>query len=230
MSKIHNFLVVLFFTITLNACAFFEEPLDDLSLSSPASSSTERAPSPSNNKTKNPSDSNKQSATAPRATRLPAVSESSNPSGKTYFTAVSLFDMPEDAANVSFVHFTSRNTRRELALCEELTEKFSVTKAANIPANAPGLIIWPVRNNSKGTSCSEMLSDYEAIDISNQTAEKVKDNASGPFMLSRNTASGNRLIYDFSSVRPNGLASALTSWHTLLSDSADKWPPYQSAR
>jgi len=87
-----------------------------------------------------------------------------------------------------------------------------------------------VRAEASGDSCVEMLSDYENIDISIETAEKVNDQSDGPFLLTRNTPADKRLIYDFSFLKARAIPSALGDWQSLVAGDAGSWPPYQSAR
>ncbi len=216
--------------LAVTGCTFFDEPLDEFStapgLPAPGSNTTAPLPEVSSANTDS----------APKADQTPTADTSTlegNAEG-TYFTVVTLFDMPENANNISFVHFTSsptnRDTRRELGLCKALLETYPVTKPADVPANAEHLIVWPVRSETSGANCIEMLTDYEPIDISNETARKIKNNADGPFMLSRNTPSKKRLIYDLSFVRPKALSKALGEWQLVINNTPQDWPAYQSAR
>ena len=100
---------------------------------------------------------------------------------------------------------------------------------ADVPANASNLIVWPV-STTVGSTCDEMLAGYEAIDISNKTAENVSSDAAGPFMLSRNNSTDRRLIYDLSEVNNGGLGAALSEWQTLIDGPTASWPIYRNAR
>lgn len=216
-------ITVLALSCTLGACAFFDEPVDDLTpflAGTPEEEVSDNPPPPPVPKTPvRDTESAKPATTNPTATT----------SGTSYFTAVTLFDIPKNAQNISFVHFSKRSKRREMAMCEALSKTYTVTNASEIPENAANLIVWPVASNDSVSSCNNMLADYEPIDISNKTAEKVNDKASGPFMLSRNYAADKRLIYDLSSVSPGDMEAAVTGWQDVLGNAAD-WPAYLSAK
>ena len=115
-------------------------------------------------------------------------------------------------------------------MCKALLERFPVTEPASVPANAANLIVWPVRNEAAGATCLEMLTDYEPIDISNETAEKVNSQSDGPFMLTRNTPLDKRMIYDLSFVRPKALSAAVGEWQLFMGSAASDWPAYRAAR
>ncbi len=224
-------LAILAWLFTLTGCTFFDQPLDEFG------AGTETGlPAPDTNPA-TPPPTVSSSESAPKTTIEGQSADTSTTDGNaegTYFTVVTLFDMPENATNISFVHFTSspsnRDTRRELGLCKALLDTYSVTNPADVPANAEHLIVWPVRSDASGANCIEMLTDYEPIDISNETAKQIKSDADGPFMLSRNTPSRKRLIYDLSFIRPKSLSTALNDWQLVINNPAQDWPPYQSAR
>ena len=226
--------------VSLSACAFFNEPIDGLgtpTTSVPATGVPSSLPPPATtaNVPAPVQPSVTQTATAQQTERVPAASQSANASNSasgTYFTVATLFDIPENSNNISFVHLTSTggSTRRELAMCRALLERFPVTEPALVPANAANLIVWPVRNEATGGTCLEMLTDYEPIDISNETAEKVNSQADGPFMLTRNTPLDKRMIYDLSFVRPRALPAAVGEWQLFMGSAASDWPTYRAAR
>ncbi len=217
-----KFFAVLGLAIAVTSCAFFEEPLDDLSVNVPSNRTPASLPTLDNTGT--------EPAPSQSPTTIPAASTASgNPSG-IYFTVATLFDIPESAATMSFVHFTDRDQRREQAICEALLEQHSATSASEVPADAPNLIVWPVSTEGTTADCASMLDDYEPIDISNKTAERVNNDAEGPFILSRNSATGKRLIYDLSSVSRRSIKNTVDSWQALVGRDSASWPEYEKAR
>lgn len=237
--KLH--LSVLALSCALSACAFFEEPVEDLgSLVTSAPPEAVPAAAPRVLQTPPPPPSPAPVVSNPTPTAAPAGTPaiSSQPSTAinssaategSFFTVVTLFDIPESAKNLSIIHFTDRNTRREQALCEALLDKFPPVPASNVPANASNLIVWPVSVQT-GNTCREMMGAYEPIDISNKVAETVNSDATGPFVLSRNTSSDQRLIYDLSSVRNRAMANGLAGWQSIVDTPPASWPPYSRAR
>jgi len=161
--------------------------------------------------------------TAATPNRTSAASEG------TFLTVVTIFDIPDSARNLSVVHFTDRNPRREQAICRALVEKFPPVAPADVPANTSNLIVWPVSALS-GASCRDMVASYEPIDISNKAAERVNGEAAGPFLLSRNTSSDRRLIYDLSTVSNRSMDSGIVEWQSIVDTPPASWPPYTSAR
>ena len=224
---------------SLTACAFFNEPVEGLgTLTGPAPTSAPASNVPST-LSPPPLTPDVPSASPPAADQqpepAPVASQSAKVEGSsagTYFTVSTLFDIPENSTNISFVHFIpeGRSTKRELAMCKALLERFPVTEPASVPANASNLIVWPVRNEAAGATCLEMLTDYEPIDISNETAEKVNSQSDGPFMLTRNTPLDKRMIYDLSFVRPKALSAAVGEWQLFMGSAASDWPTYRAAR
>ena len=233
--KLHFSVLVL--SCALSACAFFEEPVEDLgSLVTSAPADAVPAAAPRVLQTPPPPPSPAPVASNPTPTATPAANSQTataiNSSAATegsFFTVVTLFDIPESAKNLSIIHFTDRNRRREQALCEALLDKFPPTPASNVPANASNLIVWPV-SVQPGNTCREMMGAYEPIDISNKVAETVNSDATGPFVLSRNTSSDQRLIYDLSSVRNRAMADGLAGWQSIVDTPPTSWPPYSRAR
>jgi len=233
--------IVLVLSLALSACAFFEEPVDGLGSvvlpgpSEPAApvSSVPVSSLPSVPVSSIPSGSTSlppaPSVESSPAPQLPASAPAATSSSGTYFAVATLFDVPESAQNLSFIHFTDRNPRRERAACRALLEQYAPTAMADVPANASNLIVWPV-SGTVGSTCDEMLSSYEAIDISNKTAENVSSDAAGPFMLSRNNGTDRRLIFDLSEVNNRSLGAALSEWQTLIDGPTASWPIYRSAR
>jgi len=220
--KLH--LSVLVLSCALSACAFFEEPVEDLGsvlASAPDDAVPAAAPLPSNTQPPPLPAAGGQTAATPNRT--------SAASAGTFLTVVTIFDIPDSARNLSVVHFTDRNPRREQAICRALVEKFPPVAPADVPANTSNLIVWPV-SALTGSSCRDMVASYEPIDISNRAAERVNSESTGPFLLSRNTSSDRRLIYDLSSLSNRALANGIVDWQAIVSTPPASWPPYTSAR
>lgn len=209
---------------SLSACTFFEEPLDDLGSVPPPpppptldGRATAAAPPP----LPTPSQANTQAATQ--------AAPSASADG-TYLTVTSIFEVPENAANLSFVHFTKRSSRREIALCEALLNTYQITAANSVPANAKNLIVWPVVEGAVADNCNTMIRSHEPLDISAETARTVQSDATGPFIMSRSTTQDQRMIYDFSSVNTGSLAEELTTWQAALGRGAQNWQPVVKAQ
>jgi hypothetical protein len=239
--------------ITLAGCAFFDEPVSDLGTITPGapppSSSTlppvpssSTLPPPPSSSTLPPAPSVPQPAGVPNTDRPPALPDSSGatrtdasaplpnlPGQGAYLTVASLIDIPEDATNLAFVHFTQSDSDRALAMCQAM-QSVPVVPVENIPAGAATVLVWPVANTGVGSSCLEMISSYEALDISNATAERVNDSARGPFLLTRNSQQNKRLVYDLSFIDRGKFKSAVDEWRSLLGSDPQNWPAYRSAR
>lgn len=202
----------------VSACTFFDEPLDDLTTitqPAPEDTTTERLPPP------------------PPPVKLPTLDSQqavASSADGTYLTVSSIFDVPEDASNLAFVHFTDRDKRREAELCKSLLDTYPVTAPAQVPANAATVIVWPIVEGSTPDNCSAMVKSHEPLDISSATAEIVQSSAKGPFMLTRNSAQQKQLIYDFSSVGSSDLSGALNEWRGVLGGDPQSWPPVIKAQ
>ena len=225
LSKSAPAIIVCTLIHTLAACAFFEQPIDNLGTVVP------EATLPDDNRTGSslPPPLPKQAVQSAPETAAPKATPTATNASGVYLTVVTLFDLPENVPNTTFVHFSKRNARRELAVCWSLLEKFTVTPVSSIPENATGVIIWPVSNASNG-DCDSMINGYEGIDLSLETAAKVSSEARGPFMLSRNKPSDKRLIFDISDVRNGGMAGAFDQWQQLTSTAPANWPQFDTAK
>jgi hypothetical protein len=228
-------------TAGLSGCAFFDQPVDDLGTitpGAPPSSSTLPPPLPDsgNAPPRLPNSTDAGSASPPPLTppgdnanatgTLPTL-----PGQSAYLTVASLIDIPEDATNLAFIHFTqNQDSARALAVCQAAMNNLPLVSLENIPAGADTVMVWPVNNSEVGGSCLEMIANYEALDISNATAERVNDTARGPFVLTRNTRQGNRLIYDLSFIDRNKFSGAIDEWRSLLGSDPANWPEYRPAR
>lgn len=236
-----KFLIVVALLVNASACAFFDQPLDDFGSSTlpPPNSKTPAAapPLPSDNA---PSGSEPMSGSAavqpapqPTAEAQSLTAQNTDNTSGTFFTVATLFDVPDNTPNISFVHFTksggSSDATRALAICKALLKSYDVTAATDIPANANHLVVWPVIEDVADANCSEMLDNYDPIEIGASTAEKVKDSATGPFLLTRNTTTDKRLVFDFSNARARALSAGLKDWQALVSGPAQAWPDYESA-
>ena len=207
---------------TITACAFLNEPIDAPgapSLPAPGNSAAvaQAAPAP----------------VAPAPPPLPSPSRSRetttaiNAEG-TYFMVSTIFEIPDNVPDLSFVHFTNRSNRREKALCEAMLNAYSITPAANIPTSARSLIIWPIVEGTTANNCNEMLEAHEPLDLSRDTAQSVS--AKGPYILSRNSPQQKQMIYNLSSVSTGDLADALTEWQQVLGSGGQNWPALVRAR
>lgn len=237
--------------VTLAGCAFFDEPVGDLGTITPGAppSSSSLPPVPSSS-TLPPPPSSSNLPPAPsspqpgvRNTDLPPPLPNSSDASRTdasaplpnlpgqgaYLTVAGLIDIPEDATNLAFVHFTQTDSDRALAMCQA-AQSLPVVPVENIPAGAATVLVWPVANTGVGSSCLEMISSYEALDISNATAERVNNSARGPFLLTRNGLQNKRLVYDLSFINPGKFNSAVDEWRSLLGSDPQNWPAYRSAR
>jgi len=198
----------------LTACAFFDEPLDDLTaitLPAPEDTTSARLPPP-----------------PPPPAKLPTLDSQQGVAVSvdgTYFTVSSIFEVPEDASNLAFVHFTDRNKRREAELCKSLLDTYPITEPAQIPANAATVIVWPIVEGSAPDNCTAMVKSHEPLDISSATAEIVRSSAKGPFMLTRNAGQQKQMIYDLSLVGSNNLGNSLNEWREVLDGDPQSWPP-----
>lgn len=215
--------IVLF---SATACTFFEEPIDDLtSITPPAAESTASAPLPP--------PVTPPTLPTPPTPATPAAQETtttSGTSGGTYLTVSTIFDIPESVPNLSFVHFTSRDKKRETAVCKALLSAYEITAPTAVPGNAANLIVWPIAEDTSANKCSAMVKSHEPLDISNKTAEVVKSDAKGPFLMSRNTPQQKRMIHDFSSVGSGNFDAALSEWQQMLNSDVGSWPPVVIAR
>ena len=120
---------------SLTACAFFNEPVEGLgTLTGPAPTSAPASNVPST-LSPPPLTPDVPAASPPTASQQPAPAPAAVQSAKvagstagTYFTVSTLFDIPENSNNISFVHFipTGRSTKRELAMCKALLERLSL--------------------------------------------------------------------------------------------------------
>ena len=219
---------------TTTACTFFQEPVDDLqSINPPAADNpvTSRQPAlppvappplPASSGTPPPLPASGSNTNAGRTVAAAA-------SG-TYLTVATIFDVPENAPNLSFVHFTKRSRRREGEICQALLSRYPITRPADVPANATSVIIWPITEGSTADNCSSMIKDHEPLEISSQTAEVVTSNSTGPFVLSRNTPQQKQMIYNFSSIGTRDLGSAMNEWQRVVASDVQSWPAVVNAR
>ena len=198
----------------LPACTFFEEPLSDIGSlppppndSVPVPAAPPPLPSPSQNK---------ETATAQTSAE------------GSYFIVSSIFEVPENVANLSFVHFTERSKRRESAVCEALLNTYPITRPADVPATASNLIIWPITEGTSADNCRDMVEAHEPLDISSQTAATV--NSDGPYLLSRNSPQQKQMIYDLSAVSTGSLSGALDEWRQVLVSGEQNWLPVVKAQ
>jgi len=219
---------------TTTACAFFEAPLDDLqSINPPASDipvASQPPPLPSVPAAAPPPLPAPAANTSATDTAQRAVAAAPASGTGNYLTVSTIFDVPENAPNLSFVHFTKRSRRREGEICEALLSQYPITRPTDVPANATNVIIWPVTEGSTADNCSSMIKDHEPLDISSQTAEIVTSRSTGPYVMSRNTPQGKQMIYNFSSVSTRNLGSALTEWQRVVGGDVQSWPAVVNAQ
>jgi len=225
----------------LGGCAFFNSPVDDLGPISPGAPpplSTSLPPQLPDSDTRTSSAPNSEilqplPQSVPETTAVTGAQTSTLPTlpGQAYLTVASLIDIPEDATNLAFIHFTQSNSAtRTLAVCQAAMKNLPLVPVENIPSGAETVLVWPVTNSDSGTSCLEMISNYEALDISNATAERVNSSSRGPYLLTRNSRQNKRLIYDLSFITASKFATAIDEWRSLLGSDATNWPEYRSAR
>lgn len=220
--------------IGISGCTFFEEPLSDLgeiTPGTPPSSDSLPSSDPVTISTLPPPPSQ----TLPVGQPIPEIEEAPVTEGTgSFFSIASIADIPEDAQNIAVVHFSrtggNRDTNRDLAMCKALLDQMSATPVSEIPANPTLVTLWPVSIGNTGDTCLEMITNYEPIDISNETAAKVNDSVSGPFLLTRNSALAKRMIFDFSYIPNQSLARGISEWQSLLGSDPANWPGYRSAR
>ncbi|OED42304.1 hypothetical protein AB833_06520 [Chromatiales bacterium (ex Bugula neritina AB1)] len=204
--------------IFISGCTFFEAPvqLDDLATAEPTS-----PPVPT-------------SSTTPRQV-VPSnpVAASTNASN-TIFTIGLLEDLPDDAVNIAVVHFSvrgsNRDTERDVAMCRAMLETIPPTRIDQIPPSPGTIVLWPVSNSNTGSTCLEMLTNYDPVDISNETARKVNDTVAGPFLLTRNNKLRKRMIFDMSYRSRQSIKNAIGEWQALLGSDPENWPAYRSSR
>jgi len=233
-------------TVALTGCAFFEEPLNDLgdiTPGPPPASDPQPSSGPVTISTLPPPPT---PATVPAQTTAPVtpgtttlpkpIADNTPPTRAgtgSWLSVASIDAIPEDAQNLAVVHFSrtgrDRDTNRDLAMCKAMLERLPVTPVANIPANPALLVLWPVSSGS-GDTCLEMMTNYEPIDISNETAVRVNNSVAGPFLLTRNSALGKRMIFDLSYIPEQSLARGISEWQSLLGSDPVNWPGYRSAR
>ena len=244
-------------SVGLGGCAFFDQPLDNLGTITPGAPPSSTAPPPLSGSSDTPP-TTQPNALPPgvseigdddasvQAPPLNPPTESANPSTGTradtgalptlpgqgaYLTVASLIDIPEDTTNLAFIHFTqSEDSARALAVCQATMKNLAFVPVENIPDSADTVLVWPVNNSDVGNSCLEMIANYEALDISNATAQRVSDSSRGPFLLTRNSQQSKRLIYDLSFIDRDKFAGAIDEWRSLLGSAAADWPEYRSAR
>jgi len=231
-------------SVGLSGCAFFDQPVDDLGTitpgAPPASTAPPRLPgsgdvNPSAQPPRLPNsvDSSVQPPplTAPSENTVSSGALPRLPGQGAYLTVASLIDVPEDATNLAFVHFTqSGDSERALAVCQATMKNLPLVPTENIPGGAETVLVWPVTNSGVGNSCLEMIANYEPLDISNATAKRVNDSSRGPFLLTRSSRGTKRLIYDLSYIDKNKFAGAIDEWRSLLGSDPANWPEYRSAR
>lgn len=213
---------------TTTACTFFEQPLDDFpSVNAPASDTpvaTAPPPLPPALPQSPPP------VSGAGTVRQAAVAAQPVAGSGSYLTVATIFDVPDNVASLSFVHFTKRNKRREGEICQALLSRYPITPPSDVPANAASLIIWPVIDGSTANRCSNMIQDHEPLDISSATAAVVKSSSTGPFVMSRNTPQQKQMIYDLSSVGTGSLESAMSEWQRVVEGDVQSWPAVVNAR
>ena len=209
----------------LSACAFFETPLDiPGSASAPASSAENLPAAPAATTANLPPPPPPLPPTLPSPSQNKAEASSALTSTEGTFLIVStIFEVPETVPNLSFVHFTDSNRRRETAICEALLDIHPITSPAAVPATARNLIIWPIEEGKSANNCRAMVRAHEPLDISSQTAQVV--NSAGPYLMSRNSPQQKQMIYDLTSVATGDIAGALAKWKQTLTGDVQRWPP-----
>lgn len=199
---------------SLTACAFFEAPLENPGTTTPAPSATAEvppaAPPPLPPPLPSTSQNNALAASAPTST------------DGTYLIVSTIFEVPETIPNLSFVHFTDSNRRRERAICEALLDTHPITNAAEVPANARNLIIWPIEEGKSADNCRTMIRAHESLEISSQTAAVV--NSAGPYLMTRNSPQQKQMIYDLTAVATGDMANSLAQWKQTLAGDVQSWP------
>jgi hypothetical protein len=220
----HSFALAGAVALLLSGCAsFFEEPIDTFD------------PPPSNAV---PGSSDAGTTTAPTAPRsqardTPPVTAEDTNSQPGYFTIATFDQLDKDYARLAFVHLTNlganRDTNRELALCQAVRRQYTATPVDQVPAGV-NLLVWPVHTPIGEDVCLEMLTKYDPVDIRQSTAAKVKDLATGPFLLARGGSESRRMIYDMSNLQRSALPAALRAWGQVFKGPLDRWPEYRYAR
>ena len=222
--KLYRMLTVMALASVATGCAFFDEPVSDDGLLIPGSQpvTTTRPTEPA---TSTPAA--EQSDTAGNATTAPQPQPATSQS---YLVVAPIDNFPRDAQNIAVVHLTKRNTRRELALCKALMQNMPATEVQELPANPLTVVVWPVPNDNAGTNCIEMISDYEGIELTPEAARRIDKNSDGPYLLTRNLPSNNRMVFDISFMSNNALPATLNQWISLLGSNPADWPEYRRAR
>lgn len=206
------------FALLLSGCAsLFEEPFDapeaPASNSVPASTETSSTPS-----------------AVPKGTE--SVTADDTNSQPAYFTIATFDELNGSFSRLAFVHFTNlganRDTNRELALCQGVRNQYTATPISEVPTGA-SLLVWPVSEAITDDVCLEMLTKYEPVDIRQSTAERVKELATGPFLLARDDAQ-KQMIYDMSNLQRDALPAALRAWGRIFKGPTAQWPEYRYAR
>ncbi len=200
-------------------CAFFDVPVDDLAAPGAVPAIPGQSTEPSATQASEPA----------LPAQIPAKVATAAAAGS-YLIVAPIEDIPENAGNVTVVHFTRDDTDRALALCKALTANLQILEVQDLPASPTTVAMWPVANDNAGASCIEMLTDYTPIDISENAAKRVNNSVEGPFLLTQQMATGKRMIYDMSFVSQAAIRSAVGEWQSLMGSDPDNWPAYRRAR
>jgi hypothetical protein len=204
-------------------CAFFDEPMSDSGVlipsSEPAVEST--VATPASDPLQTTTDS---AATDNRRTTSQAAASAS------YLVVAPIDRFPRDAQNIAVVHLTQRATRRDVSLCKALMDNIPTVDVGELPPNPLTVVVWPVPNDNAGANCIEMISDYEPIEITPEAAQRITDDSTGPYLLTRNLPSGKRMIFDISFMPNSAMSATINQWLSLLGSSPADWPEYRRAR
>ncbi len=223
----HRLLAGIALTSLATGCAFFDEPLSDPGIvvpsGIPADTQAEPLPQPT------PPPASAESTTTPAPQPVAKESAPVSSSGN-YLIVAPIEQFPQDASNIAVVHLTNRSSNRDLAICKALMENFTTVDVEDVPAQPLTVTVWPVPNDNAGANCIEMITEYEAIDITAQAEQRIGESDKGPYLLTRHLPTDKRMIYDFSFKTNSALSSAVNQWVTLLGSSPADWPEYRRAQ
>jgi hypothetical protein len=225
----HRILAITVAAGVATGCAFFDEPLSDPGITVPSgipadtTAAEQTIPAPTNTN----------APAAPQPTeQTPSAQQplASAATGGSYLIVAPIEEFPQDASNIAVVHLTNRSSNRDLAICKALMENFTTVDVGDIPAQPLTVTVWPVPNDNAGANCIEMITEYEAIELTAQAEDRIAESDKGPFLLTRNLPTGKRMIYDLSFKTNGDLSSAVNQWITLIGSAPENWPDYRRAR
>ena len=223
----HRILAITTAMSIATGCAFFDEPLSDPRIIVPSgipadtTTAEQTIPAPTDATTSAP----EPVAQVPAPQRQASVA-----TGGGYLIVAPIEQFPQDASNIAVVHLTNRSSNRDLAICKALMENFTPVDVADIPAQPITVTVWPVPNDNAGANCIEMITEYEAIELTAQAESRITESDKGPYLLTRNLSTDQRMIYDLSFKTNEDLSTAVSQWITLIGSAPENWPDYRRAR